>query len=159
MAKAALLTGSNMGERVKFLHFAEMKIGSLGQILNKSSIYESSAWGKTDQPAFLNQCIIIETSFAPLDLLHELKESEIQAGRIKTEKRGERTLDIDILFYENIVLNHPELVLPHPYLAARRFTLIPLAETEPDWIHPLLLKTANQLLIECEDKGDVRKFE
>ena len=101
MPKVALLTGSNLGDRINFLQFAENEIGRTGLILKKSSIYESAPWGKTDQPAFLNQCLIIETILPPLELLSNLKSIEKKAGRTKTEKWGERILDIDILLYDD----------------------------------------------------------
>jgi len=150
--KTALLTGSNMGDREKFLHFAETEISLLGPILKKSKIYESAAWGKTDQGAFLNQCIIMETDMTPLELLHHLKGIEKKVGRVKTEKWGERVLDIDILFYDDLIMNTKELITPHPYMAERMFTLIPLAEIAAVWIHPVSGKTVAEMLEDCRKK-------
>ncbi len=147
--KSILLLGSNKGARDKYLSKAWKEIQLNGiEIHQWSSIYETKAWGKTDQGDFLNQTIGIKTTLSPLELLHTLQGIEKKLGRERKEKWGPRRIDIDILYYENLSLNVEELKIPHPGIAQRQFTLIPLSEMIPDYIHPILKKTNQQLLKE-----------
>ena len=148
-----LLLGTNLGNKAANLESARQHISDYaGKISKLSKIYETAAWGKTDQPSFFNQVIKIQTALAPLDLLGEIHKIERSMGRIRFEKWGERIIDIDILFYGNQTFEHTELQIPHPELQNRRFTLEPLVEIAPDFNHPIFDKTIKILLAECPDK-------
>jgi len=152
-----LLLGSNEGKPEVNLHQAKLLIGQkAGEIVQQSSIYETEAWGVKEQQAFLNQAILIETNLSPFTLLTTLKDTEKELGRVETSKWGPRVIDIDILFYGNQTVDLPELKIPHPYLQERRFTLVPMVEIAPGFVHPVLGKTMEGLLRDCEDNSEVR---
>lgn len=151
-----LLLGSNLGDRRKYLHDAKVAIvASCGQLMVASAVYETAAWGQEDQPAFYNQVLQIETDLGPEGLLREAHNIEQSLGRTRYKKWGERTIDIDILYYGDTLVQQPNLTIPHPEIANRRFTLMPLAEIAPDWEHPGVQKTNKRLLEECPDQLDV----
>ena len=130
-----------------------------GSIIKASSLYETAAWGKTDQPAFLNQALEIYTSLNARQLIRcHLLKVEKMMGRIREEKYGPRIIDIDILLFNNEKHNYHFLQLPHPEMQNRRFALIPLAEIAPEIIHPVLLKSIAELLKECRDKLGSKKI-
>jgi 2-amino-4-hydroxy-6-hydroxymethyldihydropteridine diphosphokinase len=159
MFKVYLILGGNLGDRSANLHQAEALIGKhVGEVVKMSSVYETEAWGKTDQPTFLNQVLIAETKLTALKVLGEIHEIETLLGRKREEHWGARTIDIDILFYENEIINLSNLVIPHPYITKRRFVLAPLLETIPDFIHPVLKKTIKELYSGCEDNIGVKKY-
>jgi len=152
-----LLLGSNLGDKRNNLVKARKLIEDLVGIIDKSSsIYETDAWGKVLQPTFLNQVVKISSWLTPEDLLVAIQQIEISLGRIRHEKWGERTIDIDILYYSGQIIKLPNLVIPHPEIQFRRFTLIPLAEISPQLIHPVLQKSNKQLLILCADNLAVK---
>ena len=154
--KAYILLGSNLGDRIENLLCARRHIREQAGIIRQSSaIYETAAWGKTDQPAFLNQVVAISTNRGAQALLTILLGIENTMGRERKSKWGERTIDLDILLYENEVINSPSLVVPHPGIAQRRFTLLPLAAIAGHRVHPILNKTMTQLLEECTDPLEV----
>ena len=160
MALAYLLLGSNMGQSKALLANAADLIQQLiGPIQVLSSIYKSDAWGKEDQDPFLNQVLLVETSLSASDLLQSLLKIEQQMGRIRSVKWGARIIDIDILFYDNEQIQNDNLIIPHPALAERRFTLIPLNEIAPDFFHPVLNKTIASLLLTCTDPLTVNLLE
>lgn len=159
MNKAYLLTGGNMGNRVENLQHAIEHINThCGTILKKSSLYETAAWGKTDQAAFLNQAIIINTELTARQLMRQILKVEKLMGRVRKEKFGPRLIDIDILLYEDEIHNYKLLKLPHPELQNRKFALLPLADIAPRLIHPILKKTITALLKECKDELEVKKY-
>ena len=158
MNKAYLSLGSNEGDRVQWMEKAMWLLTvKSGTIVNQSSVYETAAWGLNTQPDFLNMVIVLETTKNAHELLKDILEAETTLGRHRTVKWGPRTIDIDILFYDDEIIDTPELVVPHPYLQERRFILIPMAEIAPKLQHPKLQKTIAQLLEECEDELEVKK--
>lgn len=159
MAKVFLSLGSNLGDRLKTINLAIVELEKLGKLLKKSSLYETEPWGNADQPWFLNAVVVIDTALEPLQILDETLRIEKSLGRTrKTEKDVylPREIDIDILFYDNLVFESDTLNIPHPHIADRRFVLTMLDEIAPDFVHPTLKKTPKQLLNECEDKAIVR---
>lgn len=157
--KAWLLLGSNEGQRETWLQEALAGISaSCGTIVQQSHIYETAAWGKEDQPDFLNMAICVSTTLKPLALLNAVLQIEQQLGRQRELKWGQRTLDIDILFYDNLIVGLPELKIPHPYIQERRFALTPLNEIAPELVHPVFNKTISELLAECSDQLPARKL-
>jgi len=156
---AYLLIGGNEGDRSAYLRETTRQIGSQGsRIIQQSSVYETAAWGKTDQAAFLNQALIVETPLDAPALMQRLLAIEEQMGRIRTERYGSRTIDIDILFFNEDVIRLPWLIIPHPEVANRRFALAPVNEIAPDYVHPVLQKTIHELLTLCPDKLEVKKL-
>lgn len=159
MNQAYLLTGGNMGNRRENLAKAFESIKKdCGPVLKASSIYETAAWGKNDQPSFLNQVLEIEMALTPPQLLKTILHIEEKIGRVRQEKYGPRIIDIDILLFNDEVHQLPMLKIPHPQLQNRRFVLAPLAEIAPDLIHPVLKKTIAELLAICPDKLAVKKI-
>ncbi len=159
MEKAYLLAGGNMGNREAWLAKARLCLEQeCGKLLLASSIYETEAWGVKDQPAFLNQAFLLETSLRPGELLNKILEIETRLGRERNWKYGPRTIDIDILFYGEKTINAPGLIIPHPELHKRRFALVCLEEIAPCFTHPLLGKTISELNSALNDPLKVYKF-
>ncbi len=159
MNRAYLLTGGNLGNREGTLATARELINlHCGTIIKASSLYETAAWGNTDQPAFLNQALELSTPLNAKQLIRRILKTEKLMGRIRTEKYGPRLIDIDILLFNNEKHNYHFLKLPHPEMHNRRFALLPLAEIVPGIVHPVLNKTIAQLLDTCPDNLDVKKF-
>jgi 2-amino-4-hydroxy-6-hydroxymethyldihydropteridine diphosphokinase len=154
-----LLLGANLGDRSYTLAQAREQLAQrVGAVLQKSPIYETAAWGLTSQPAYFNQVLMLKTPLLPEVVLAETQAIEQMLGRVRAERWGARVIDIDLLFYNDLMLNTPELTLPHPYLHLRRFTLQPLADIAPDLMHPVLRQTIRQLLDACPDESQVIKF-
>ena len=160
MNRVYIQIGSNLGDREGYLKQSRlMLVDEIGLIIKKSSIYESSPWGVENQGSFLNQVLLLETDVKPFDLLDIILNIEKEMGRVRTEKWGERIIDIDILFYNNEIIETNSLCIPHPYISKRRFVLTPLQEIGKNFIHPILQKTINELLIECLDEEKVSIYE
>jgi 2-amino-4-hydroxy-6-hydroxymethyldihydropteridine diphosphokinase len=159
MNVAYLLIGGNLGDRELQLKSATEAIGiRCGVIEASSPIYQTAAWGLTDQPNFLNQALKILTRFSPIDLLHCVLAVEESLGRVREQRFGPRTIDIDILLYNDLQLTSPALTIPHPSLPHRRFALVCLNDIARDVVHPALGKTINELLLQCTDSLRVDKF-
>lgn len=158
-AMVSLLLGSNKGNRSLQLEQAISALESeAGEIVCRSAIYETAAWGKEDQPAFLNMVVLVKTTLEPQPLLAAILSIEETMGRTRQEKWAERTIDIDILLYGDAVLSETNLEIPHPHLPSRRFALIPLCEIRPNAIHPISGQTIAELLDSCNDLLPVRIF-
>jgi len=159
MNKAYILTGGNMGDRDENLAIArEWLEADGGKIINTSSIYETAAWGKPDQPAFLNQVLEIHTSLNAKQLIRHILKIEKKMGRIRKEKYDPRLIDIDILLFNDEIHKTPFLKIPHPEMQNRRFVLVPLTEIAPAIIHPILKKSIAGLLNDCLDPLPVTKY-
>lgn len=159
MNRAYLLIGGNLGNRKRHLSAAcRMIREDCGKIMARSAIYETAAWGMEDQPAFLNQALIIETRWNAGQLLKRLLKIEKKLGRVRFEKLGPRIIDIDILFFNDDTLSLPHLKIPHPDLQHRRFVLEPLSELAPDLVHPVMKKTILTLKKKCSDRLPVKKL-
>jgi len=158
MNKVVLLLGCNMGScEITFQKAIESIENELGKCILQSSIYRTKAWGNENQNDFLNQCLIVETQLATDICLQQILTIEQNLGRKREEKWGPRTIDIDILFYNSEIVDKPNLQIPHPYLHLRRFTLAPLQELIPDFIHPVLNQKISELLLQCKDELKVIK--
>jgi 2-amino-4-hydroxy-6-hydroxymethyldihydropteridine diphosphokinase len=158
--KVFLGLGSNLGNREENLRNARTHIVQLiGSIIKESGIYETTAWGITEQSAFLNQVIEIETNFSPSAVLHLILSIEQKMGRIRQIKWGERIIDIDILYYNNEIISTETLTIPHPFIQERKFVLVPLAEIAPDFAHPTIGQPTHLLLNQCADSGEIKLIE
>ena len=159
MNQTYLLIGGNVGNRSKNMERAAELIGAkVGAVGKQSALYETEAWGKKDQPAFLNQVLKVDTDLSPEDLLQTILNIEQEMGRKRAEKYGPRTIDIDILLYNDLILDTKDLAIPHPQMHLRRFVLTPLAAIAASVIHPVLKKSIDELLLECPDKLAVKKL-
>lgn len=154
-----ILLGANLGNPRKQLYKAKTllseKLGNLGK---ESSLYESQAWGVEDQPTFLNQVLLFETSHDAQESLLICQEIENELGRVRKEKWGARIIDIDILYFNSEIIETPQLTIPHPYIQNRKFTLQPLCEIADSYKHPKLGLTNEELLLNCIDNLVVTKI-
>ncbi len=155
--KTYIALGSNLGDRLQNLKRAVEILQDKVRTLRESPVYETAPWGLLDQPAFLNQVIEAETDLAPHQLLARLKQVEREMGRVETVRYGPRIIDLDILFYNDEVIDLPSLVIPHPRIRERAFVLVPLADLAPDKLDPLSGKSVREMLQEV-DVGGVKKL-
>lgn len=149
-----LLLGSNLDNRLASLQGARDAISeSIGKIRKESAIYESEPWGFSAENQFLNQVIKVETIYSPLQLMELIRKIEIQLGRIRNPLADyvSRTIDIDILFFNDEIISEDKLIIPHPKIQDRMFTLIPLTELDNSLIHPGCMKSVGELMLECQD--------
>jgi 2-amino-4-hydroxy-6-hydroxymethyldihydropteridine diphosphokinase len=159
MNKLYLLLGSNMGNSKASLSKAAVQIEKqIGIVTRQSGLYSTAAWGNTKQPDFLNQVIIVKTKLSALQTMQTILSIEKKMGRTRTVKNAPRVIDIDILFFNKEIIEQEYLSIPHPQIQNRRFVLVPLNQLSPNLMHPVLNKTVHQLLINCTDKLNVKKF-
>jgi 2-amino-4-hydroxy-6-hydroxymethyldihydropteridine diphosphokinase len=159
MSVVFLSLGSNEGDKLHYLSSAkELLATDLGRIEKVSSIYETEAWGKTNQASFYNQVISLHTTLSPQDCLKKVLQIEQKLGRIRIEKWGSRIIDIDILFYDNKIVLDSNLKVPHPYIEQRNFVLQPLVEIAPTHIHPVWNLSMEMLLKKSKDLLEVKKI-
>ena len=152
-----LILGGNKGNKLQNLEKALQLIAEkVGVIVKKSDIFATEAWGNTDQPDFLNQVLCVQTYMLAVDLLKKVISIEQMFGRVRNqEKWMERTMDIDILFYNDEIINTSDLTIPHPLLQERKFVLVPMVQLAPMLVHPVFKKNIKTLLSECQDKLEV----
>lgn len=157
-----LLLGSNIPSRIDYLNSAKDLVQKeIGEISSCSSVYESEPWGFEAENKFLNEVLLVVTDLTAMELLKTSQNIEKLLGRVRKSEEGytSRTIDIDILFFDNVVLSLPGLKIPHLQIQNRKFTLMPLVEIAPGLKHPLLGKSCRTLLEECKDAGKVWKFQ
>lgn len=156
ISNAFLLLGSNLGDKLFFLTEAKKELQqNVGMILNESGLYRTEAWGVTDQPSYLNQVVKIRCHFSPEILLEQILLIEKKLGRERKALWDARTIDIDILYIDQMVLQTPSLTIPHPRLHLRRFALVPMCEVAPRFVHPVFQLTQAALLERCPDNLSV----
>jgi 2-amino-4-hydroxy-6-hydroxymethyldihydropteridine diphosphokinase len=158
--KAYLLLGSNRGDRIQMLMQAAVLIEkNIGKIISSSLVYETAPWGFEDETYFLNQVHCVQTQLTPVDLMAALLRIESAIGRKRQGNNyTSRLIDIDILFYDDHIVDHEHLTIPHPRLHQRRFALTPLSEIAPDFIHPILGITIRDLAQQCKDESEVHIY-
>jgi 2-amino-4-hydroxy-6-hydroxymethyldihydropteridine diphosphokinase len=154
-----LLLGSNKGDRLKYLLLAKYFLQQqAGDVLQSSKVYVTEPWGKLNQPRYLNQALLMKTDKSPLQLLKIAQKIEKGLGRSNKHHYSARIIDIDILFFDDVILRAKNLTIPHPRLHLRNFTLQPLHELSATYSHPVLKKTIEQLAKDCDDTGKVSIF-
>ncbi|HYM79167.1 MAG TPA: 2-amino-4-hydroxy-6-hydroxymethyldihydropteridine diphosphokinase [Candidatus Dormibacteraeota bacterium] len=156
---AYLSLGSNIGDRARHLHDAISRLATNGRVLTVSAFYETEPIEFTDQAWFLNCAVALDTSLTPAELMKRLLAIEQEMGRQRIQKKGPRTIDIDILLFGDLIADTPGLIIPHPAMASRRFVLEPLAEIAPEVRHPTLKKTIRELLDELPPGQQVHKIQ
>ena len=145
--------GTNLGKRKANLRAAIKALPPDVTVLAESHVYETPPWGYEDQPAFLNMAVKAETEMEPEPLLKYLKQLEVELGREQNFRWGPRLIDLDILFYDDLVIDTPPLVIPHPRLHERAFVLVPLEDVAPEVVHPVLQRTVSELLTRIDRQG------
>ena len=155
-----LILGSNLGDRLELIEKGKEEVKKhIGSIVKKSSIYDTEPWGFVHKNTFFNQVICVQTNLNPHDLLEAIHKIENSLGRIRENSQyTARTIDIDILLYNDWIISSPELKIPHPKMLERRFVLEPLIEIAAEVEHPVEKKTLEQLLLECKDEMKVIKL-
>ena len=152
-----LSLGTNMDNRSANLKAAISSLPPQMDVKKKSRVYETPPWGYTEQEKFLNQVVMVKTYLEPEPLIKHIKRLEVALGRKATFRYGPRLIDIDILFYDDLVLKTPSLTIPHPHLHERGFVLVPLMDIAPDLVHPVIKKSVGEMTAQCR-VGGVQKF-
>ena len=150
-----LSLGTNLGNRTENLKQALTSLPPQMTVKKKSKIYETPPWGYTDQEPFLNQVILATTYLEPEPLLKHLKRLEVALGRKASFRYGPRLIDIDILFYDDLILETPALIIPHPHVHERGFVLVPMMDIAPDHVHPATKKSTREMIALCNTEGIV----
>ena len=158
MNNAYLLIGGNLGDRLANLNNAIQKIElHCGKIISSSAIYETAAWGFTEQPPFFNQALQVKTALSATELMQQLLSIELSLGRERLLPLGPRTIDLDIIYFNNEIIQNDIVSIPHPRMEQRNFVLIPLNEIAPTYLHPVLNIPTSTLLKQCKDESHVYK--
>ncbi|NLJ82147.1 MAG: 2-amino-4-hydroxy-6-hydroxymethyldihydropteridine diphosphokinase [Bacteroidales bacterium] len=161
--KVYLLAGGNLNNTPKkYQELVQLLEEKVGEIIGESSFYKSNAWGFVSNYPFVNIIYIVHTKLSPEEVLVQTQKIEKKLGRTyknQSATYSDRSMDIDILFYNNLIYNSKDLIIPHPRIMERKFTLAPLVEISPEYIHPIVQKTINQLYTECKDSSEVEKIE
>ena len=152
-----LALGSNLGNRLANLKQAVAALSPQMEVKAKSHVYETPPWGYEDQPKFLNQVVKVKTYLEPEPLLKHIKRLEVTLGRKASFPNGPRLIDIDILFYDDLILNTASLAIPHPRLHERGFVLLPLMDIDPDLVHPANQKSVREMVALSDIEG-IEKF-
>ena len=159
MAKVYFLIGGNLGDRELILKSTVEALATVGKVLKVSDIYETEPWGFEHEQSFLNQVVLIESNLLPEAVLDQTQEIEKNFGRVRKKSRySERTIDIDILFYNDLIIDTERLEVPHPRMGERMFALAPLAEVAPEFIHPVTGKSILDMKNSCPDTSEVSVF-
>lgn len=156
--EVVLCLGGNKGNREKLLSEAVNLIGQNFELKRLSEIYETAAWGGVAKGDFLNQVAVVSTDLEAEEVLDRIQQIELDLGRTRFEPWGDRTMDIDILFFGDQIIKTGRLEIPHPFIGERRFVLVPLAELMPDFVHPVLKENFVTLLEACQDLSEVKKI-
>jgi len=152
-----LSLGGNLGNTIEiFQNSMEILTKKVGKITQLSSLYQTAAWGPIPQNDFINQVIEVETKLSAPELMDILLEIELQQGRVRQERWGPRTLDLDIIFFGEQLISRENLEIPHPRMTDRKFVLVPMTEINPSFVHPKIQKTMEKLLLECKDESECR---
>ncbi len=158
MNNAYRLIGGNLGDRLANLNNAIQKIElHCGKIISSSTIYETAAWGFTEQPPFFNQALQVETALSATELMQQLLSIELSLGRERLLPLGPRSIDLDIIYFNNEIIHNDIVSIPHPRMEQRNFVLIPLNEIAPTFLHPVLHISTSSLLEQCRDESHVYK--
>lgn len=161
MARAGLVIGSNLDDRLSYMKRAQSSLEvHVGKLIGKSSVYVSPPWGYNSSNEYYNQVLLFDTSLTADHLLHFCLRIEKLLGRVRTEKQGyaDRTIDIDIMFLGEEVIDTKDLTLPHPRMHERKFCLLPLFEVNPDWVHPSMSKGLVELIESCSDESSISRL-
>jgi len=152
-----LSLGSNVDNRSANLKAAISSLAPQMDVKKKSHVYETPPWGYTEQEKFLNQVVMAKTYLDPEPLMKHIKRLEVALGRKATFRYGPRLIDIDILFYDDLVLETPSLTIPHPHLHERGFVLVPMMDIAPDHVHPIIGKSVREMAALC-NLGGIQKI-
>lgn len=159
MSIALLSLGSNLGDRVKNIYDGIQKVADkVGKVISYSPLYESKPWGVVSPNDYINACILVEAQTSPEEVMTILHDIEKEMGRVRSTKYNDRTLDIDLLLFDQLIIDTEELKIPHPRMHERLFVLVPANQIVPMFIHPLFQKSIQELLLECTDESNVYEY-
>lgn len=160
MTRIVILLGTNLDNRLINLQKAELEIGHrVGAVFQRSKIYQTAPWGNLEQEDFLNQILIVESNKNPHEVLSLLLTIELEMGRVRNQQYEPRIIDLDIIYFGDEIIETKDLIVPHPFIQDRRFTLVPLVELIPNLVHPVFKRTNYELLLQTTDDSSVIIYE